>query len=132
MEYKHINDCWAALNTLRDVDDIDRTLEEFPRWSGDWSWEINDDGDVVVTNHYIEYENDNYDTRVLEQLSVDDEEEPLETIRFDELGITRDEYISLQKTDIVKLIDKISTYLGDDVSWHIYSDDNNSLTVWID
>ena len=127
MEYKNIRDCWAVLESLDEMEDIDKTIEEFPRWSGEWEWTV-ENGDVVVTNYYVENDNNETDTRVLEQLA------PTIKILFDELEITSAKYKRLVKNgEIMELVDNyLSDYYECNVSWHIYSDDSESLTVWID
>lgn len=58
--YKHINDCWNAIEKLIDwagctPDDLEDLLGRFPRWSGDWSWEVyesDDDYMLRITNCY--------------------------------------------------------------------------------
>lgn len=58
--YKHINDCWNAIEKLIDwegctPDDLKDLLNQFPRWSGDWLWEVyesDDDYMLRITNCY--------------------------------------------------------------------------------
>ena len=58
--YKHIKDCWNAIEKLIDwegctPDDLEDLLSQFPRWSGDWSWEVyesDDDYMLKITNCY--------------------------------------------------------------------------------
>ena len=68
MEYKHINDCWKALEEVKNIKDIDEVLNSFPRWSGDWDW-WTDNGSVMVSNHYDDGDCEDWDTRELEQFS---------------------------------------------------------------
>lgn len=64
--YKHINDCWKAIEELiakenTTPDDLDNLLEEFPRWSGDWSWEMQeDDGEYTITINNFYWVDDEY------------------------------------------------------------------------
>lgn len=59
-KYNHINDCWNALKALTRLEDLEDTLDNFPRWSGDWEWKLDlDNGVVVITNsHYDELSED--------------------------------------------------------------------------
>jgi len=63
--YNHIRDCWNAIEKLIDwegctPDDLRDLLDQFPRWSGDWSWEVYETDDdymlKVVNCYYDEYE----------------------------------------------------------------------------
>lgn len=71
-EFKHINDCWSALEEVTTIDEMEDLLEEFPRWSGDWEWYLKDDI-VVVNNTWFDKETEMYC----------DEERELENIVFD-------------------------------------------------
>lgn len=58
--YKHIKDCWNAIEKLIDwegstPDDLEDLLGRFPRWSGDWLWEVyesDDDYMLRIINCY--------------------------------------------------------------------------------
>ena len=58
--YKHIRDCWSAIeelikNTNATPDDLEELLLQFPRWSGDWLWEVyesDDDYMLKITDCY--------------------------------------------------------------------------------
>ena len=60
--YKHIKDCWNAIEKLIywsgcTPDDLEDLLGQFPRWSGDWLWEVyesDDDYMIRVTNCYYD------------------------------------------------------------------------------
>lgn len=43
MEYKHINDCWAAIRKAKTIEEVENLFEQFPRWSGDWDVVVEDD-----------------------------------------------------------------------------------------
>ena len=86
-KYNHINDCWKALKTLSRLEDLEDTLDNFPRWSGDWEYEIDVDNAVVtVTNsHYdklTEYWEE--DTEELWQFSREEIEEFAEEIGYED------------------------------------------------
>lgn len=87
MEYKHINDCWKALETLSRLEDLEDTLDNFPRWSGDWDYKVDADNAVVtVTNSYYDkitwcWEED---TRELWQFSREEIEEFAKENGYDE------------------------------------------------
>lgn len=61
MEYKHINDCWNAIRNAKDVNELDDLFDEFPRWSGDWSWFYEND-QVIVENTYYDKSTDSWET----------------------------------------------------------------------
>ena len=50
--FNHISDCWQALRECTTVAELEEQFGWFPRWSGDWSWEADADGNVVVCNEY--------------------------------------------------------------------------------
>lgn len=66
--YKHIKDCWNAIEKLTywegcTPDDLDNLLGQFPRWSGDWSWEVyesDDDYMLKVVNCYYDEQEESF------------------------------------------------------------------------
>lgn len=40
MSYNHIKDCWEAIDGVSTTSALEKLLEEFPRWSGDWEYSI--------------------------------------------------------------------------------------------
>ena len=85
--YNHINDCWKALETLSRLEDLEDTLDNFPRWSGDWDYEIDvENATVTVTNsHYDELSEDwEEDTDELWQFSREEIEEFAEEMGYDD------------------------------------------------
>lgn len=38
MSYRHIKDCWEAIEDISTTSELEKLLEEFPRWSGDWEY----------------------------------------------------------------------------------------------
>ena len=69
--YKHINDCWRALEKCESIEEVWRLFKEFPRWSGDWDW-FYDNGDFCVRNDYPDG-TDDHEIRKLDNLSCEDE-----------------------------------------------------------
>ena len=86
-KYNHINDCWLALETLLKLEDLEDTLDNFPRWSGDWDYKIDaDNAEVTVTNYYYDKLSDEWeeDTRELWQFSREEIEEFAEEMGYDD------------------------------------------------
>lgn len=56
MEYKHINDCWNAIRDCKTIYEVYKTIDQFPRWSGDWDVQVEDNSyfekNYVVYNTY--------------------------------------------------------------------------------
>lgn len=75
MELNHINDCWTYLISSKDIDELDKRLEEMPKWSGSWD---------LVYIRTIEQEPYSYDEYEIINI-VDDMNEDKETIFFDSL-----------------------------------------------
>ena len=73
MEYKHINDCWAASREAKTIEEVENLFEQFPRWSGDWDVVI-EDGHYVVYNTYFDPQYDSFDTD-FELLDIEVEED---------------------------------------------------------
>lgn len=73
MEYKHINDCWAAIREAKTIEEVENLFEQFPRWSGDWEVII-EDGQYVVYNTYFDEQCDSFDTD-FELLDIEVEED---------------------------------------------------------
>jgi hypothetical protein len=61
MEYNHIKDCWAAIREAKTIEEVKNLFEQFPRWSGDWNIEI-EDNQYVVYNTYFDEQCDSFDT----------------------------------------------------------------------
>lgn len=61
MEYKHINDCWAAIRKAKTIEEVKDLFEKFPRWSGDWDIMV-EDGHYVVYNTWFDEQCDDFDT----------------------------------------------------------------------
>ena len=54
-EFNHINDCWNAVFACKSRKKLEKLFEEFPRWSGEWYVELNDDdGCCSVTNFHFD------------------------------------------------------------------------------
>lgn len=53
LQFKHIKDCWNALNKAESVNEVRELLRIFPRWSGDW-WIDCADGKVLVCNNWYD------------------------------------------------------------------------------
>ena len=77
MEYKHINDCWNALEDAKTVEEVEDLFDDFPRWSGDWDWYV-ENGEVVVENTYYDDYSEVYETdsRTFPDIPVDEDEGP--------------------------------------------------------
>jgi hypothetical protein len=73
MEYKHINDCWAAIREAKTIEEVKNLFEQFPRWSGDWDVVIEDEH-YVVYNTYFDPQYDEFDTD-FELLDIEVEED---------------------------------------------------------
>ena len=73
MEYKHINDCWAAVREAKTIYEVHKLFDQFPRWSGDWDVVIEDDH-YVVYNTYFDSQYDEFDTD-FEILDIEVEED---------------------------------------------------------
>lgn len=72
-EYKHINDCWAALEDCKTIEDFEAKFEEFPRWSGDWEVSPEEgEGGVYVRNRWFD-----------KDLQAEDEREEFFEVDFD-------------------------------------------------
>lgn len=125
MEFNHIKDCWKALGEVEDIKDIDKVLMSFPRWSGDW-WVGIDNGSVMVTNHYEDEECDRYETRELEQFSLEDILDKYEVIDWlAEHKEVANDFNNHFKVNILE-DDEIDIFLDDILDW-IY--EHNSLAT---
>jgi hypothetical protein len=66
MEYKHINDCWAAIREAKTIEEVYQLFREFPRWSGDWDVQVEKDSfyerRYVVYNTWFDPNLDEFDT----------------------------------------------------------------------
>ena len=82
--YKHIKDCWRALEKCQSIEEVEERFKEFPRWSGEWYW-FYDNGSFCVRNDYSDEETEDYEVRELEQLSCEGDEVHWEII-FKEWG----------------------------------------------
>jgi len=81
MEYKHINDCWAAIREAKTIEEVENLFEQFPRWSGDWDVVIEDD-QYVVYNTYFDEQCDSFDTDC-EILDIEVEEDDRSELPWD-------------------------------------------------
>ena len=72
VHYGHISDCWRALEACHYIEEVESLFEDFPRWSGSWSW-FDDNGSFCVRNDYHDSGTgtDDYEIRELESLSSD-------------------------------------------------------------
>lgn len=66
MEYKHINDCWAAIREAKTIEEVKNLFEQFPRWSGDWDVQVENNSfyekRYVVYNTWFDSNLDEFDT----------------------------------------------------------------------
>ena len=69
MEYKHINDCWNALEDAKTVEEVEDLFDDFPRWSGDWDWYV-ENGEVVVENTYYDDYSEVYGYHTLSEYTL--------------------------------------------------------------
>ena len=56
-KYGHIRDCWVAIREAKTKTEVLKLFDEFPRWSGEWEIEVEDDHYVVVNIYYDELYN---------------------------------------------------------------------------
>lgn len=49
MNYTHIRDCWNALENAKSLSEMKELSDNFPRWSGDWSFDVIIINDVEMT-----------------------------------------------------------------------------------
>lgn len=77
MEIKHIKDCWAAIEEAKSIEEVEKLFEEFPRWSGDWEIEIDENKYYLVKNTYFDTQYDVWETdwRYLDIEVEEDEDE---------------------------------------------------------
>jgi hypothetical protein len=61
MKYEHIKDCWQAVRDCKTYEELITTLENFPRWSGDWEI-IPEAGYYTVVNTYFDEQCETYDS----------------------------------------------------------------------
>ena len=78
MEYKHIKDCWGAIREAKSISELEKLFNEFPRWSGDWSIDL-EGTSYVVTNFYYDPATGDSDTDretldIPVEVEVDDED----------------------------------------------------------
>lgn len=78
--YTHINDCWEAIRKAKTIEEVEALFDTFPRWSGNWFVQIEDDsfcGKVYVV--YNTYWDNNLDQEETEcetlEIEVPDFEE---------------------------------------------------------
>lgn len=75
MTYKHIKDCWEAIENCKSLSKLKELFWEFPRWYGDWDYEINEEDKIitVINNYYIEQiDEDGHDEREYEFSQFED------------------------------------------------------------
>ena len=61
MKYTHIKDCWSKVRSATTIEELEDLFDEFPRWSGDWEVQI-EDNQYVVINSYYDTQCDNWET----------------------------------------------------------------------
>lgn len=76
MEYKHINDCWNAIENAKSKEEVEKLFEEFPRWSGDWTIYV-EDGHYTVENMWYGEDTDTHNQDTMD-LDIPLDEEDLE------------------------------------------------------
>jgi hypothetical protein len=69
--YTHINDCWEAIRQAKTIEEVELLFDTFPRWSGDWEVQI--ENDSFYNKCYVVY-NTYYDK------NLDQEETEAETL----------------------------------------------------
>ena len=79
MTYNHIRDCWAAIREAKTKAEVLKLFDEFPRWSGDWEIEVEDEH-YVVYNTYFDRLYDSFDTD-FSDLDIPLEDEDIEDDR---------------------------------------------------
>lgn len=83
MEYKHINDCWAAVREAKTIEEVENLFEQFPRWSGDWDVVVEDDQYVVYNNYFDpQYGEFNTDFEILD-IEVEEDEDDRSELPWD-------------------------------------------------
>ena len=76
MEFNHISDCWQYVRESANREDLEKRLENLPRWSGNWFVEPTEDNQCLVINDYYDKVTENYDqdSEVIE-IPYDEEED---------------------------------------------------------
>jgi len=97
MNYEHINDCWNAIRQAKTYDEVCKLFDEFPRWSGDWSIEV-EDGSYVVYNTYWDKDLGQEETDA-ETLDIDLEDE----VKTYKIKVTSVDYC-VEKEDVCEKI----------------------------
>jgi hypothetical protein len=54
MEFKHINDCWSALEDCKSIEELVKTMGEFPNKFGTWAISGMDSDGLEITNYYYD------------------------------------------------------------------------------
>jgi hypothetical protein len=92
--FEHINDCQAALEACKNIDEVNELLDSFPRWSGDWWYSIevdkNDRAYYVVSNQWYDKNTDSTEVDEYE-LDIPLSEEDAEELDIDTLYHDADE-----------------------------------------
>lgn len=58
MEYKHIRDCWNALAHCESIEELVKTMGEFPNKFGTWAISYADSDGIEITNYYYDEQAD--------------------------------------------------------------------------
>jgi hypothetical protein len=81
--YTHINDCWEEIEHCKTYDELVDTIENFPRWSGDWEI-ISEDGHYTVINTYYDKQCEVYETDSTEtDIEVEEDEDDRSELPWD-------------------------------------------------
>lgn len=72
--YSHINDCWKAIREAKTIEEVERLFQEFPRWSGDWTIQF-ENNEYVVYNCYEEYGTYQTDSETLDITDLESSED---------------------------------------------------------
>lgn len=56
--YKHINDCWNALASCKSIEELVKTMGEFPNKFGTWAISDMDSDGIEITNYYYDEQTD--------------------------------------------------------------------------
>lgn len=69
-EFKNFDDIWNALRACSTIHQIVETVENFPRWSGDWELKLTDHSVVVINRYFDAQLDDTYEES--EELEFED------------------------------------------------------------
>ncbi len=111
MEFKHISDCWQYLREAESKEDLEKRMENLPRWSGDWTVEKSEDNGCLVINDYYDKSLDSYDQ--------DSEEMDIEYLKTTEDGRMIIEDISYEWIDKERIFMNVLVEGSDGKEWTI-------------